>query len=328
MVHSVYSDREIFVRELVSNAADACEKLRYEAIARPELIESGPFAITVALDPEKKTLTVSDNGVGMTREDLTAGFGTIARSGTKAFLDKLAAEDAEQGGAGADRPVRHRLLFVLHGRRRGRGRDAPRRRRRGLALVVRRQGLVHHRAARARGRARARHAGHPPSQRRLEGILRRLAGRAHHPRAFGRGRRADRPRRQAGRRAAPHRRRRGDLGEAEIRRQAGGIRRVLPRPLRPVRRAGADRALARRRAARIYGARLHPRLAAVRPVRSDAQGAQQALCAAGADHRGRRHPAGLAALRPPRRRQRRPAAQRLARDDPGRARSSPRSARA
>ncbi len=96
MVHSVYSDREIFVRELVSNAADACEKLRYEAIAKPELVADGaPFAITVALDKDAKTLTVSDNGVGMTRDDLTAGLGTIARSGTKAFLDKLAAEDAK-----------------------------------------------------------------------------------------------------------------------------------------------------------------------------------------------------------------------------------------
>ncbi len=96
MVHSVYSDREIFVRELVSNAADACEKLRYEAIAKPELIESGPFVITVALDPEKKTLTVADNGVGMTREELAGGLGTIARSGTKAFLDKLTAEEASR----------------------------------------------------------------------------------------------------------------------------------------------------------------------------------------------------------------------------------------
>ena len=96
MVHSVYSDREIFVRELVSNAADACEKLRYEAIAKPELVAGGaPFAITVALDKDAKTLTISDNGIGMTREDLTAGLGTIARSGTKAFLDKLAAEDAK-----------------------------------------------------------------------------------------------------------------------------------------------------------------------------------------------------------------------------------------
>ena len=96
MAHSVYSERDVFLRELVSNSADACEKLRYEAIARPELIESGPFVITVALDPDKKTLTVSDNGVGMTREDLTAGLGTIARSGTKAFLDKLTADDASK----------------------------------------------------------------------------------------------------------------------------------------------------------------------------------------------------------------------------------------
>jgi molecular chaperone HtpG len=100
MVHSVYSDREIFVRELVSNAADACEKLRYEAIAKPELIESGgPFVITISLNPDAKTLTVSDNGVGMTREDLTEGLGTIARSGTKAFLDQLTTEDAGKEAA-------------------------------------------------------------------------------------------------------------------------------------------------------------------------------------------------------------------------------------
>ena len=140
MVHSVYSDRDIFVRELVSNAADACEKLRYEAIARPELIADGaPFAITIALDHEAKTLTVSDNGVGMTREDLTDALGTIARSGTKAFLDKLAADEASKRGVRPDRPVRHRLLFGVHGRRRGRGRDPAGRRRSGLALVVGRQ---------------------------------------------------------------------------------------------------------------------------------------------------------------------------------------------
>src|SRR5580700_9877673 len=100
MVHSVYSDREIFVRELVSNAADACEKLRYESIAKPELIEDGaPFAIEITIDPDAKTLTFSDNGIGMTREDLTNGLGTIARSGTKAFLDKLAAEDVSKEAA-------------------------------------------------------------------------------------------------------------------------------------------------------------------------------------------------------------------------------------
>jgi molecular chaperone HtpG len=100
MVHSVYSDRDIFVRELISNAADACEKLRYEAIARPELIEGGgPFAISIALDPETKTLTFADNGVGMAREELVEALGRIASSGTRAFLDKLTSEDKAKEGA-------------------------------------------------------------------------------------------------------------------------------------------------------------------------------------------------------------------------------------
>jgi molecular chaperone HtpG len=102
MVHSVYSERDIFVRELVSNAADACEKLRYESLAKPELISDGaPFAIQISLDPDAKTLTVADNGVGMSREDLTDALGTIARSGTKAFLDKLAADGPEKADAEA-----------------------------------------------------------------------------------------------------------------------------------------------------------------------------------------------------------------------------------
>ena len=100
MVHSVYSERDIFVRELVSNAADACEKLRYEALAQPKLIADGaPFAILIAIDPDLKTLTFTDDGVGMSREDLVEALGTIARSGTKAFLDKLAA-DAPDKAAG------------------------------------------------------------------------------------------------------------------------------------------------------------------------------------------------------------------------------------
>ncbi|HLW91849.1 MAG TPA: molecular chaperone HtpG, partial [Roseiarcus sp.] len=99
MVHSVYSDRDIFVRELVSNAADACEKLRYEALARPELIEGGAFAIAITVDPDAKTLTFADNGVGMSREDLAEALGTIARSGTRAFLDKLNSDEALKEGA-------------------------------------------------------------------------------------------------------------------------------------------------------------------------------------------------------------------------------------
>ncbi len=103
MVHSVYSDRDIFVRELVSNAADACEKLRYEALAKPELIEGGdPFAITISVDAKDKTLTFADNGIGMSREDLVDALGTIARSGTRAFLDRIAAESAEKEKAEAN----------------------------------------------------------------------------------------------------------------------------------------------------------------------------------------------------------------------------------
>ena len=91
MVHSVYSNKDIFLRELVSNAADACEKLRWRAIAEPDLLSGDErFAITVAADAEARRLTVSDNGIGMDRAELVANLGTIARSGTKAFLDEIA----------------------------------------------------------------------------------------------------------------------------------------------------------------------------------------------------------------------------------------------
>jgi molecular chaperone HtpG len=91
MVHSVYSDRDIFLRELLSNAADACEKLRYEALADPALAAT-PFSIKISLDKDARTLAVEDNGIGMTREDLADSLGTIARSGTRAFLDRIGAQ--------------------------------------------------------------------------------------------------------------------------------------------------------------------------------------------------------------------------------------------
>ena len=99
MVHSVYSERDIFLRELISNAADACEKLRYEAIGAPDLVADGaPFAITVSVDKEAKTLTVADNGIGMSRDDLVSALGTIASSGTRAFLDKVTGDKDAQTG--------------------------------------------------------------------------------------------------------------------------------------------------------------------------------------------------------------------------------------
>ncbi|MGF7160683.1 molecular chaperone HtpG [Rhodoligotrophos appendicifer] len=90
MVHSVYSDRDVFLRELISNAADACDKLRYEALSRPELLADDPeLSITLAIDKANGTLTVSDNGIGMSRDELVDNLGTIARSGTHAFMEKL-----------------------------------------------------------------------------------------------------------------------------------------------------------------------------------------------------------------------------------------------
>jgi molecular chaperone HtpG len=90
MVHSVYSEKEVFLRELISNAADACERLRYEAIANPTLLGEAPSPrITISIDADKRQLTVEDNGIGMSRDELVEALGTIARSGTKAFLDRI-----------------------------------------------------------------------------------------------------------------------------------------------------------------------------------------------------------------------------------------------
>jgi molecular chaperone HtpG len=93
MVHSVYSDRDVFLRELISNASDALDKLRYEAIARPELLEKEPeLSITIAADKKAGTLTVCDTGIGMSAEDLASNLGTIARSGTEAYIEKARGE--------------------------------------------------------------------------------------------------------------------------------------------------------------------------------------------------------------------------------------------
>jgi molecular chaperone HtpG len=96
-VHSVYSEKSVFLRELIANAADACERLRYEAIAEPALLGDDPKPrITLTVDAGNKLLTVEDNGIGMSRDEMVEALGTIARSGTKAFLDRIAAAKAEE----------------------------------------------------------------------------------------------------------------------------------------------------------------------------------------------------------------------------------------
>jgi molecular chaperone HtpG len=90
MIHSLYSNKEIFLRELVSNASDACDKLRFEAIDKPELLQGdADLRIRVEYDKDQRTVTISDNGIGMSREDAIANLGTIARSGTREFFSQL-----------------------------------------------------------------------------------------------------------------------------------------------------------------------------------------------------------------------------------------------
>jgi molecular chaperone HtpG len=118
MAHSVYSDREVFLRELISNAADACERLRFEGIAsRPSLADDPKPRITLIADSEHRRLIVEDNGIGMSREEMVEGLGTIARSGTKAFVDRVEATSPRSGRLMARAPTRSRSSKRLRRRR-------------------------------------------------------------------------------------------------------------------------------------------------------------------------------------------------------------------
>ena len=92
MIHSLYSNQEIFLRELISNASDACDKLRFEAIDKPELLGGDELAVELSIDKAAGTLTIKDNGIGMSRDEAAANLGTIARSGTRKFLDTLSGD--------------------------------------------------------------------------------------------------------------------------------------------------------------------------------------------------------------------------------------------
>ncbi|HEX7380929.1 MAG TPA: molecular chaperone HtpG [Nevskiaceae bacterium] len=96
MAHSLYSNKEIFLRELVSNASDAVEKLRFEAITHPDWLGATPLSIDLLIDEEARTLTVRDNGIGMSREEVITNLGTIAHSGTRKFLESLSDHDRQE----------------------------------------------------------------------------------------------------------------------------------------------------------------------------------------------------------------------------------------
>ena len=95
MIHSLYSNKEIFLRELISNASDACDKLRFEALSNDALYDGdSELKIRVSFDKDKRTVTVSDNGIGMTREEVMENIGTIAKSGTRQFFDSLTGDQS------------------------------------------------------------------------------------------------------------------------------------------------------------------------------------------------------------------------------------------
>ncbi|MBY0269988.1 MAG: molecular chaperone HtpG [Burkholderiales bacterium] len=128
MIHSLYSNKEIFLRELVSNASDACDKLRFEALTDKALLENdAELKIRVAFDPKARTVTVSDNGIGMSREEVIANVGTIARSGTREFLAKLTGDAAKDANLIGQFGVGFYSSFVVADR---------------VTLVTRRAGLA------------------------------------------------------------------------------------------------------------------------------------------------------------------------------------------
>ena len=95
VIHSLYSHKEIFLRELISNASDACEKLRFEALAKPDLLGADALSVTLMPDAAAGTLSIKDNGIGMSEAEVIDNLGTIASSGTKRFLETLSGDSAK-----------------------------------------------------------------------------------------------------------------------------------------------------------------------------------------------------------------------------------------
>jgi molecular chaperone HtpG len=127
VTHSLYSNKEIFLRELISNASDACDKLRFEALSNKDLFESDPdLAIRVSFDKDAGTITISDNGIGMSRDEVIEHIGTIAKSGTREFFDRLTGDQAKDANLIGQFGVGFYSAFVVADR---------------VTLVTRRAGL-------------------------------------------------------------------------------------------------------------------------------------------------------------------------------------------
>ena len=245
MANSLYRDKEIFLRELISNASDACDKLRYSAITQPDLLgDDAALAVTITPDSDKSVLVVADNGIGMNRQELIDNLGTIARSGTEAFVKQMAEskagdgqdEQSEQDGEDEQNGATAGLIgqfgvgfyssFMVAKRvdvvtRRADGN-------RGLALALGRKRIVLHRAG---GRRRPRHQDRAPPAQGRSGV----PGAAPHPHRRQGLLRPCRPADLARKRERPEgngQRGLGALEPAQERDRRGPVPRVLP-PHRP-----------------------------------------------------------------------------------------------
>ena len=120
MIHSIYTNREIFLRELISNASDAIDKLHFESLTNRDILEGNEnYEIFLVPDKDSKTLTISDNGIGMSRAEVVENIGTIGAAG------KGEGGERRRTGQGSDRTVRRGLLLCVHGCRARDDRDAP-----------------------------------------------------------------------------------------------------------------------------------------------------------------------------------------------------------
>ena len=309
VANSLYSEKRIFLRELISNASDACDRLRYEAITEPGLTEDDPeFRVRIELDPEARTISVADNGIGMNRDGLIADLGTIARSGTTAYLEQMSDDAAEHMALIGQFGVGFYSAFMVADRvevtsRRAGEDGAWRWASEGLGEFT-----VGEAERAGRGTTVTLHirdgedAFLEPAT--LRGIVKTYSDHIALPIVLA----EDGSEETVNEASAA-------LGPPAGRHHRRPVRGILP-PCRPcLRRAVDDDSLAGRGGARIHHAGLRPLAAALRPVQPGAQACGEALREARVRHRRlRRAGAAMAALPPRSGRQRGSAAQHQPRD--------------
>ena len=324
MVHSLYCNKEIFLRELISNGSDAIDRLRLELLARSESPEDeGPLQIRVSYDKDAGTITVADNGIGMSRAEVIEHIGTIAKSGTREFLHALTGDQRTDASLIGQFGVGFYSAFIVADR---------------VVLTTRRAGLPAEEGVRwesdgrgaytlesadsagARHHDRAAPAGRRgrPAERLPAALDHPEVLRPHQPADRHAGRRARQPAgaRRRQRAAAPRRARQPGLravGPVQERDQRAGLQGLLPAPDRRPRRSAGLAARQGGGHLRVHAAAVHPRHRPVRPVDPGLRARRQAARPAGV-HPVRHGPADAAVptVHPRRGRLQRPAAERVA----------------